>query len=128
MLAAYVMSIALMGQVSARGEVVPPRPAPVVVDNGRDRLIAKRRAKKLAIAREVQAQEVGRKIEAAREQKAAEDYAWRILPYQLELNRQALERQSALERNEALHRLATAAQGSAQAQWWGAGALYLRRP
>jgi hypothetical protein len=27
-----------------------------------------------------------------------------------------------------LHRIATAAQVSAQAQWWGAGALYLRRP
>jgi hypothetical protein len=126
MLAAYVMSIALMGQ-APQAEAVPPRPVPVTVDS-RARLIAKRRAKKLAIAREVDAQETERKIEYAREQKAAYDHSMRILPYQLELNRQALERQSAYERNEALHRLATAANVSAQAQMWGAGAMYLRRP
>jgi hypothetical protein len=127
MLAAYVMSIALMGQAPAHAKVVPPRPVPVAASQ-RAKLIAKRKAKKLAIAREVEAQEVERKIEAAREQKAAYDHSMRILPYQLELNRQALERQSAYERNEALHRLATAANVSAQAQMWGAGAMYLRRP
>ena len=127
MFSALVLAVALTGQApppaaqaaprtpSVMKPRVAPRPAARVAQTADEkaRLIAKRKAKKGAAyvarvnreAAEAQAQALA----AAKAQKEAKE----LLPYQIELNRQALNRQSDIERNAALNRAVSAMERSA---------------
>ena len=91
-----------------RGARPQVRTATAAQRDQRGELIAKRRAKKnAAIVSRRRREAISATIEAQAAQARAAQ-AERMLPYQLEAQRQMLQRQSELERNAAYHRMAGA--------------------
>jgi hypothetical protein len=106
MLTSLILAAALTGQAPPAKK---PQPAPPMT-------AAQRRRSKYQAFHARQAAE-DRALRAAQEkvQREAKEEYERLLPYMLEHQRQMLERQSAADRNEALHRMARAAEATARA-------------
>jgi hypothetical protein len=111
-------AVAMTGQ-APRATAKPPRPAPAAraAAPKRNPTLEKRQAKKVARAQQEARQEMIRRQDEA----AAAARAERLLPYQLEAQRQMLEnqrqmlkRQSEIERNAALRRMASAMEQAAR--------------
>jgi hypothetical protein len=111
MVGSLIMAVTLMGQPPAPRPATA-RPAPAATAAA-EKLIARRRAKKAATAADRYRSARAYEAQLAAEEEAARKEYKEMLPAMLENQRQMLQRQTDLERNQILNRLAGAAERSA---------------
>jgi hypothetical protein len=111
-----ILMIAMMGQASEAP--LPTQavraPMPPARMTQRERIAAK----KAALRRQNAMRERGEYLAELKAQKDAQAAYERALPFMLEAQRQAIQRQGDIERNAALHRMAGAAEAEAQTYQW----------
>jgi hypothetical protein len=115
-----ILTLALMTQAPAPKVERPTQPPQRMTQ--RERIAAKKAALRRQNAMREQAEYVAAQREQAR---AAAEYK-AMLPFMLEQQRQAIQRQGDIERNQALERLARAAESEAQTYQWNS--YYRHRP
>jgi hypothetical protein len=123
MVGSLIMAVGLMGQApAARAEVIGREAVPIAgqvagavaaAESDRGRLIARRRAKKSAAYAGRLDREYREAVAAEKAAETAKREYKEMLPAMLENQRQMLQRQTDLERNQVLNRLAGAAERSA---------------